>query len=485
MDVKHKELSFQLMVDASPIALILVNSFGKIVFLNSYAEKLFLYSKNELIGQDLGILLPERFRVNHSELLKEYFVHPVTRHIGKNRELFAVRKNGTELPVEIGLNPLVTVEGTLVLATIIDITERKKAGEQFRLVVESAPNAMVLVDYSGNIAMVNKQTEKLFGYDRDELIGEKVEILIPGRFRKHHTVLRNKFSSEPVARPMGAGRDLFGVKKDGTEIPIEIGLNPLEQNESQYILASIIDITERKKSEEAIQLYTKRLEDKNKELEQFTFIASHDLREPLNSISSLIDFLVEHEKQKFDEETLKKLNFISKSTLRMTDLVKGLLDYARLGKNAEFERIDFNEIVDVVLSDLETSITSSNAKIKVHELPVLNALNMEIRLLFQNLISNAIKYRKPDCAPEIDISAKKIKSGWEFAVVDNGIGIPTDQKEKIFVIFQRLHGRAEYDGIGIGLSHCRKIAELHDGKIWVESELNSGSTFYFFIPQNS
>ena len=482
MDVKHKELSFQLMVDASPIALILVNSFGKIVFLNSYAKKLFLYSKNELIGQDLEVLLPEKYRLDHPGLLKEYFVHPVTRQMGKNRELFAVKKNGIEFPVEIGLNPIVEVDSTLVLATIIDITERIKAGEQFRMVVESAPNAMIMVDYSGNIVMVNKQTETLFGYHRDELIGEKVEILIPGRFRKHHSELRNDFYSEPKARPMGVGRDLFGVKKDGTEIPVEIGLNPLEHSESHFILASIIDITERKKNEEAIQLYTKRIKDKNKELEQFTFIASHDLREPLNSISSLIDFLVEHEKQKFDEETLKQLNFISKSSLRMTDLVKGLLDYARLGKNAEFERIDLNEIVATVVNDLEISIKSSNAKISVNELPVLSALKMEIRLMFQNLISNAIKYRKPDCAPEIDISAKKVKAGWEFAITDNGIGIPSDQKEKIFVIFQRLHGRDEYDGIGIGLSHCRKIAELHDGKIWVESELNKGSTFYFLIP---
>jgi PAS domain S-box-containing protein len=482
VDVKHKELSFQLMVDASPIALILVNSLGKIAFLNSHAEKLFLYSKNELIGQDLGVLLPEKYRLDHPGLLQEYFAHPVTRQMGKNRDLSAVKKNGIEFPVEIGLNPIVTVEGTLVLATVIDITERKKAGKQFRRVVESAPNAMVLVDYSGNIVMVNKQTETLFGYDRHELMGEKVEILIPGRFRKHHTDLRNEFCSEPKARPMGVGRDLFGVKKDGTEIPVEIGLNPLEQNESHFILASIIDITERKKNEEAILLYTKRIEDKNKELEQFTFIASHDLREPLNSISSLIDFLVEHENQKFDEETLKQLNFISKSSLRMMNLVEGLLDYARLGKNAEFERIDLNEIVAAVVNDLETSIKFSNAKIRVNELPVLNALKMEIRLLFQNLISNAIKYRKQESAPEIDISVKRVNAGWEFAVSDNGIGIPSDQREKIFVIFQRLHGRDEYDGIGIGLAHCRKIAELHDGKIWVESELDIGSTFYFLIP---
>lgn len=482
MNVKHKELSFQLMVEASPIALVLVNSFGKIAYINSYAEKLFLYEKSGLIGKDVGILIPERYRNKHPHFMQKYFAHPETRKMGENRELFGVKKNGIEFPVEIGLNPIVTVEGTLVLAAIIDITEREKANEQFRLVVESAPNSMVLVDYSGHIVMVNRQTEVLFGYKRNELVGQKVELLIPARLQKYHPSLREKFYAHPQARPMGAGRDLYGVRKDGKEIPIEIGLNPLEKNESHFVLASIIDITERKKTEEEIRLYTKRIEDKNKELEQFTFIASHDLREPLNSITSLIELLLEDAGGKLDDETLKRLNFISQSSNRMKDLVKGLLDYARLGKNSEFEQVDCNEIVATVVNDLEVLIKNSEAEIKVNKLPVFHALEIEMRMLFQNLISNAIKYKSPNQNPRIEITAKKVKNGWEFAVSDNGIGIPPDQKEKIFIIFQRLHRRDEYEGIGVGLAHCRKIVELHDGKIWVESEPGKGSTFYFFIP---
>ncbi len=484
MNVKHKELSFQLMVEASPIALVLVNRFGKIAYINSYAERLFMYDKNELSGSDVGVLIQEKYRSHYPDFLKDYFTNPAVRRIGESRNVFALKKNGVEFPVEIALNPIVTVEGTLVLAAIIDITERKKANEQFRLVVESAPNAMILVDYSGKIVMLNRQAEVLFGYQREELIQKKVEMLIPGRLQHHHPELRENFYAEPKARPMGAGRDLYGVRKDGTEIPIEIGLNPIEKNDSHFVLASIIDITERKKSEEAIRIYTKRIEDKNKELEQFTYIASHDLREPLNSITSLIEFFVENESHKLSDEALKQLEFISQSANRMKDLVKGLLDYARLGKNSEFKKVDLNEIVKLVINDLEIAVRDSGAKIKAEKLPVLNVLEMEIRLLFQNLISNAIKYCLPERNPEVKISAKKVKDGWQFAISDNGIGIPSNQKEKIFVLFQRLHGRNEYDGIGIGLSHCRKIVELHDGKIWVESNAENGSTFYFFIPVN-
>lgn len=484
MNVKQEEISFQLMVEASPIALVLVNRFGKIVYVNSHAEELFLYNKNELPGSDVSSLIPEKYFSRVPDFLKEYFKNPVSRQIGESRNVYAFKKNGEEFPVEIALNPIVTVERTLVLAAIIDITDRKKASEQFRMVVESAPNAMILVDYSGNIVMVNRQAEVLFGYQREELIGEKVERLVPQRLQHHHPELREKFYATPKARPMGAGRDLYGVRKDGTEIPIEIGLNPIEKDDSHFVLASIIDITERKRSEEAIRIYTKRIEDKNKELEQFTYIASHDLREPLNSINSLIELFVESESDKLSDEALKQLEFISQSANRMRELVKGLLDYARLGKNSEFKKVDLNKIIELVINDLKLAVKNSGAKIRVGKLPVLNVLEMEIGLLFQNLISNAIKYCPPERNPEINISAKKVKGGWQFAISDNGIGIPSNQKDKIFVLFQRLHGRNEYDGIGIGLSHCRKIVELHDGKIWVESDAENGSTFYLFIPVN-
>lgn len=479
--ITQNELTFQLMVEASPNALILINSNSKIAYLNSFAEKLFQFKKQELIGQDLSILIPDSFKKDHPNLLEGYFQNPISRQMGINRDLFALKKDNSEFPVEIGLNPIVTVDGLLVLASIIDITNRKKANEQFRLVVESSPNAIIVVDNSGSIRLVNKQTEVLFGYNRKELIGEKMEILIPSRYKLSHPDLRNAFLAHPQTRAMGAGRDLFAVRKDGTEFPVEIGLNPMETKNGNCVLASIIDISERKKAEEIRQTHSKKIEAKNKELEQFTYIASHDLQEPLNTIISFIKVLEENSNADLSDLEKDSYEFINTASSRMKELIKGLLDYSRLGKKAEAQKLNSKLLVESVCFDLDHLIKSKNAKITIEELPKINAYTTELRLLFQNLITNAIKFIAPDKTPEIHIASVLKNNSYIFSVKDNGIGIESKYFEKIFTIFQRLHGRNEYEGTGIGLAHCRKIVELHNGDIWVDSELGKGSTFYFSI----
>src|SRR5688572_4333187 len=199
---KHSELTFQLIVESSPNAIVLVNKEGKIAYVNYQTEKLFGYTKSELIGQKVEMLIPERFSKKHPQFRDTFFSLPVVRAMGAGRELFALRKDKTEFPIEIGLNPLVTVDGTLVLASIIDISERKKVEERFRLVVESAPNAMVLINAEGTITLVNKQTEILFEYERNELIGSKLEILIPQRFSVNHPEQRGMFFKNPKTRSM-------------------------------------------------------------------------------------------------------------------------------------------------------------------------------------------------------------------------------------------------------------------------------------------
>ena len=246
---KHSELTFQAIVEATPNAIILVNKEGKIAYSNHQTEKLFGYARNELIGKKVEILIPSRHHKDHPGLHKTFLATPEKRMMGSGSELFALRKDGKEFPIEVGLNPLVTMDGTMVLVSISDISERIKAEERFRLVVESAPNAMILVNEKGNITLINNQTERLFGYHRDELIGDRLEILIPQRFRGNHPNLRVSFFATPTVRAMGAGRDLFAVRKDGTEFPVEIGLNPIETEEGTIVLASVIDISERKKHE--------------------------------------------------------------------------------------------------------------------------------------------------------------------------------------------------------------------------------------------
>lgn len=236
--------------------------------------------------------------------------------------------------------------------------------------------------------------------------------------------------------------------------------------------------------EEAEQA-NKNLERKNKELEQFAYVASHDMQEPLRTTSSYVDLLQKQYGGKFDEKGERYLNYIVHSADRMKVLIKDLLDFSRIGTKGQLESVDCNVIVQNVLDDLGAAIEESKAEIKTCRLPVINAYPTELKLLFQNLIFNAIKFRKKDVQPEIKINIYSANGNWEFSVADNGIGIDKKHNEKIFVIFQRLHSRNMYEGSGIGLAHCKKIAELHGGQIWVESEPGKGSTFYFTIPKRT
>ncbi|MEP7142080.1 MAG: two-component regulator propeller domain-containing protein [Ferruginibacter sp.] len=227
-----------------------------------------------------------------------------------------------------------------------------------------------------------------------------------------------------------------------------------------------------------------KLKIKNKELEQFAYVASHDLQEPLRTTASFAELLQQQYHGKIDSKADKYLAFISDSTARMRVLISDLLDYSRIGTKVELKKIDCNIVLKNLLADLMAAIQDSKAVIQYNVLPVINGYPTEIKLLFQNLVVNAMKFRKKDISPQIKISAREIDGNWEFAVADNGIGIENKYSERIFDIFQRLHTRKEYEGSGIGLSHCKKIVELHKGKIWLESELGKGSTFYFTIPQN-
>ena len=274
--------------------------------------------------------------------------------------------------------------------------------------------------------------------------------------------------------------------KDGSLYWVLTAIVPFknEKDEITEYMALRQDITERKKAEELKSDYVKKLEYKNKELEQFAYVASHDLQEPLRTVINFTDLLERKQREHFDEIGLTSLHFIQEATVRMSQLVKSLLDYNRIDKNNKISLVDCNQLINEIKKDLSKNILEVKATIFVDQLPKIYGYETPLRLLFQNLISNSIKFRKLEKNPYIEITARSNHDEYLFTVKDNGIGIPEHQQDKIFEIFKRLHTRDEYEGSGIGLSHCRKIVDLHGGRIWVDSELGSGSTFNFTIKLN-
>ena len=255
----------------------------------------------------------------------------------------------------------------------------------------------------------------------------------------------------------------------------------LQQKVKEQTIQLVHSNEEERKARLEADHANEELENKNIELEQFVYIASHDLREPLRTTSGFVEFFQKQYKGKLDEKADTYLSYISQSADRMKMLIDDLLDYSRIGSKKEFQQVDCNIILQEVLTDLGTALTEAGAEIRYDNLPVINGHPTGIKQLFQNLITNGIKFRKKDVSPKIKIYTEIKDDVWKFSFSDNGIGIEPQHREKIFVIFQRLHTKKEYEGSGIGLAHCKKIVELHGGKIWIESKPGEGSTFHFTV----
>lgn len=352
------------------------------------------------------------------------------------------------------------------------------AEKRYHTIMDNMMEGMQVIDREYRYLYANNALVEQGGYAREELLGRTMMEKYPGIENTGVFGAIRQCMEERIAQRL----ETEFVFPDGVKKHFALSIQPVP--EGVFILSS--DITKRKTAELELALKNRRLQSQNRELEQFAYVASHDLQEPLRSIKGFSELLRDRPGGGADEEVGKYLGFITASAQRMTDMVKGLLEYSRIGKDRRPEPVDCNGIVADVLTDLAAAIGESGARITVTELPVIDGYPVELRLLFQNLIGNAIKFRKKGVAPVIHVFAEsQIRRGWRFAVRDNGIGLDEKHKDRIFVIFRRLHRREEYPGTGIGLAQCKKIVELHGGEIWVESEPGNGSVFYFTIPGGS
>jgi PAS domain S-box-containing protein len=399
-----------------------------------------------------------------------------------------VRKDGSRFLASITLTALRDPAGSLRGFSEFshDLSERKESEARYRGLLEAAPDAMVVVNVGGEIVLLNVQAEKQFGYRRDELLGQNVKSIIPEGFAERLIADGARSAADALAQQIGTGTELIGRRKDDSVFPLEIMLSPLESSEGILVTAAIRDITERKKSEEHLVKTVGELKHSNEELQQFAYVSSHDLQEPLRMVASYTQLLAKRYKGRLDSDADEFIAFAVDGCNRMQGLIHDLLAYSRAGTNGKaFCEVSAEDALQGALTNLRITIKQSGAVVSHDSLPAIKTDETQLTQVFQNLVGNAIKYRSAEL-PRVHISATTNGDNeWIFSVRDNGLGIDPQYFERIFILFQRLHGRTEFEGTGIGLAICKKVVERLGGRIWVESQPEKGSTFYFALPDRS
>ena len=464
----------------------------KITFINAAAEKMFFLRPRESVDNNILEVLGGS-GASDADFASDglSFLQPLddgAPRAGSN-EIFQ-RGDGTSFPADYHSAPIIEQgELTGVVVTFSDVSERiraeqslKSSEERFRVLAETANDAIVSADHQGNIIYFNQAAERIFGYSAAEAYGVPLTMLIPKRFHDAHSQGIVRFLTTNETRVVGKTVELTGRSKDKKEFPIELSLASWTAGEEKFFTVIIRDITERKQMLDTLAQRADALAHSNQELQQFAYVASHDLQEPLRMITGYTQLLARRYRGKLDQDGDEYINYAVDGAKRMQILINDLLAYSRVGTRAnQFALTDCEAILNTTLTNLQVAIQESGATVSHDPLPTVACDAGQIGQLMQNLIGNAIKYRNSK-APEIRVECRQEDSYWLFSVADNGIGIDPQYAERIFVIFQRLHTREEYPGTGIGLAVCKKIVERHGGRIWVQSELGNGSTFYFTLP---
>lgn len=488
---KQAEAMFRGLLESAPDAIVGVGVDGRIQLVNAQAERLFGYTRAELFGQPVEILVPDEHRRAHPGHRQNYFAEPRTRPMGAGLDLVARRKDSTVFPVEISLSSINTDEGVLVSASIRDVTDRKQAEDRFRGLVEGAPDAMVIVDERGCIQLVNAQTEKLFGYSRDELLGRAVEILVPDRFRAAHPHNRLRYGATPRVRGMGAGLDLYGLRKDGTEFPVEISLSPLQTPQGLSVSAAIRDVTERKHTEDAQNHALRREQEATQRLRQvdrlrsdFLSTVSHELRTPLTAIKGFADLLSNDWHGYTDGQKQEFMLRIAQAGSRLDDLISDLLDFTRLEAGQirfAVEPLGLARVVTDAVRRARPLLENHRLDIGTPDDLVLLADPSALARIIDNLLANAAKFSPGGST----ITVRAEASGQEVAlsVADEGIGIPAEEFDEIFKRFYRVGGQSNRQpGTGIGLAIVKEFTEAQRGRVRVSSVVGQGTEFTVFLP---
>ncbi len=468
-------------------------------------------------------LLFERLHPEDRERVQQAVDTSLTQGVPYRQEYRVVLPDGQQKYILVRGRPARNGNGVLLRGTTLDTTEHKEAEAElrasetrFRALLESAPDAMIITDEGSHIQLVNAQTERLFGYTRAELVGQPVEVLIPASLAARHRQHRAAYAQAPKLRGMGVGLDLKGVRKDGTEFPVEISLSPIQTREGLLVAAAIRDVSERKRYEaqleqlnqalqatneelaanveelaaagEKIQEYSDEVEQKNlqlqrtnADLEAFSYSISHDLKSPLRSVLSFAAILQDEYGVSLDPEANRLIGIVVRNARFMNELIEALLQFARLGRTAvRKEAVDLDKMVHGLVTELLADRPTQPAVI-INPLGVASTDRQLIRQVWQNLLSNALKFSATKPEPRIEIGHQLIAGEAVYYVRDNGVGFNPAYAGELFGVFKRLHPAGVFPGTGVGLAICQRIVASHGGRIWAEAAEGKGATFYFTL----
>jgi PAS domain S-box-containing protein len=477
------------LLDLTNDAIFVRNAEGKILYWNRGAERLYGWTKDEVRGKTTHAVLRTEFPTPLEQIVAE-----TAEKSYWEGELVHYRKEGSKIIVSSRWLPRRDPAGnmTSILEINRDITQQRQDEEKFRNLLESAPDAMVIVDKAGQIQLVNAQTEKVFGYSREELVGCNVELLMPRRFHERHIRDREAYSESPHARAMGLGLELFGRRKDGSEFPVEISLSPLQTSEGALISSAVRDVSLRRRTEEQIRKLNAELKQKvtelslvNRELESFSYSVSHDLRAPLRHIDGFTRILIEEHAAEFSGEAKGYLDRVLKAVTHTGQLVDDLLNLARIGrKEIDRKTVALTNIVRQAMASVPVEKERGEIEWRIEPLPEVNCDPGLMELVFTNLLANAVKFTRTRQFAVIEVGSLHNDGADIFFVRDNGVGFDPKYADKLFGVFQRLHRQEEFEGTGVGLATVQRIIHRHGGEVWAESELGRGTTFFFTLEKH-
>lgn len=477
---------YQFALSICPVPMILADGDGLVVLANDQASDLFGYSDNEMIGLSVDNLVPDNVRDYHSELRKAYSHLPTKRKMGIGRDLFGLTKTKSQLILELSIEPITCDDKVFTLVTAIDISQRKADQARVHSAVNAASCAMVMCDMKHTITFANTAAFTLFGYDEEQMIGEKIELLVPDQFRRVHSVYVNSFMTKQEARSMGKNSDLFAVHRDGRLIPVEIALTPFETPEGKRVMSTIIDLTERVDAANSLQAKMDNVAALNTELSQFSYSASHDLKAPLITINGLAKLCLEDIKNNDIQETEANLDKIVQITSTNAKKIESVLAIASAGSNSN--AIPITEFaLSELLSEIWTELTGDMpSHVKLENTSesdcVICSERETVKVILINLLSNSLRYadtEKETSYVRVSTKVSDIDQKYYFAIEDNGIGLSEEAEKNLFTLFKKPDCLSQN---GLGLTLVRKHVSRLGGSIAYESTDNDLTIFKFNIP---